>query len=47
VFSAALAAHLARGQMLDDAIGAAKRLVDRGLREALHVGKGRAVLGFR
>jgi hydroxymethylpyrimidine/phosphomethylpyrimidine kinase len=46
-FSAALAAHLARGQMLDDAIGAAKRLVDRGLREALHVGNGRAVLGFR
>jgi hydroxymethylpyrimidine/phosphomethylpyrimidine kinase len=47
VFSAALAAHLARGDTLENAVGAAKRLVERSLREALHVGKGRLVLGFR
>jgi hydroxymethylpyrimidine/phosphomethylpyrimidine kinase len=46
VFSAALAAHLARGDSLDAAVGAAKRFVDRSLREAVRVGRGRSVVGF-
>jgi hydroxymethylpyrimidine/phosphomethylpyrimidine kinase len=47
VFSAALAAHLARGRDLDDAVAAAKRFVESRLRRALALGRGRRVLDLR
>ena len=47
VFSAALAAHLARGCDLGDAVAAAKRFVESRLRRALALGHGRRLLDFR
>lgn len=47
VFSAALAAHLARGSDLDDAARAAKRFVEQRLRGATRLGRGRLHLDLR
>jgi len=47
VFSAALAAHLARGDDVDEAVGAAKRFVESQLRRALELGRGRPLFDFR
>jgi len=44
VFSAAIAAHLARDATLEDAVGKAKRFVERLLGSAPRVGAGRPVL---
>jgi hydroxymethylpyrimidine/phosphomethylpyrimidine kinase len=46
-FSAALAAHLARGSGLDDAVRAAKRFVEERLRAAAQLGRGRLHLDLR
>jgi len=43
-FSAAIAAHLARGASLEDAVRGAKRYVYSALRHSFKLGKGRAVL---
>jgi hydroxymethylpyrimidine/phosphomethylpyrimidine kinase len=43
-FSAAIAAHLARGMSLEDAVRGAKRYVTAALRQSFKLGKGRAVL---
>jgi len=43
-FSAAIAAHLARGASLEDAVRAAKRYVTAALRQSFKLGKGRALL---
>lgn len=43
-FSAAIAAHLARGASLEDAVGAAKDFVTRALSGSFKLGKGRAIL---
>ncbi|MBI2963931.1 MAG: bifunctional hydroxymethylpyrimidine kinase/phosphomethylpyrimidine kinase [Deltaproteobacteria bacterium] len=47
VFSAALAAHLARGASLDEAVAWAKRFVERRLRRAVVLGSGRPRLDLR
>ena len=47
VFSAALAALLARGEDLERAVSGAKRFVDARLKRALHLGGGRAVVDLR
>lgn len=47
VFSAALAAHLARGASLDEAVTQAKRFVERRLRRAVALGAGRRHLDLR
>jgi hydroxymethylpyrimidine/phosphomethylpyrimidine kinase len=46
-FSAALAAHLARGSGLDDAVRAAKGFVEERLRSAVQLGRGRLHLDLR
>jgi len=43
-FSAAIAAHLARGASLEDAVRGAKRYVTAALRHSFKLGKGRALL---
>lgn len=43
-FSAAIAAHLARGRSLEDAVRGAKRYVTRALKHRFKLGKGRALL---
>jgi hydroxymethylpyrimidine/phosphomethylpyrimidine kinase len=43
-FSAAIAAYLARGATLNDAVRGAKRYVTRALRHSFKLGKGRALL---
>jgi hydroxymethylpyrimidine/phosphomethylpyrimidine kinase len=43
-FSAAIAAHLARGISLEDAVRGAKRYVARALKHRFRLGKGRALL---
>ena len=43
-FSAAIAAHLARGASLEDAVRGAKRYVTAALRQSFKLGKGRALL---
>jgi len=43
-FSAAIAAHLARGASLEDAVRGAKRFVTAALRHSFKLGKGRALL---
>ncbi|MGH7924488.1 MAG: bifunctional hydroxymethylpyrimidine kinase/phosphomethylpyrimidine kinase [Candidatus Binatus sp.] len=43
-FSAAIAAHLARGVSLEDAVRGAKRFVTVALRQSFKLGKGRALL---
>jgi hydroxymethylpyrimidine/phosphomethylpyrimidine kinase len=43
-FSAAIAAHLARGISLEEAVGGAKRYVTRALKHRFRLGKGRALL---
>lgn len=43
-FSAAIAAHLARGKNLEEAVRGAKRYVTRGLKHRFKLGKGRAIL---
>jgi hydroxymethylpyrimidine kinase/phosphomethylpyrimidine kinase len=45
-FSAALAAHLARGSGLDEAVREAKRFVEERLRAAAQLGRGRLHLGL-
>ncbi len=47
VFSAALAAHLARGSGVDDAARKAKRFVEERLRRAAQLGRGRMHLDLR
>jgi hydroxymethylpyrimidine/phosphomethylpyrimidine kinase len=47
VFSAALAAHLAAGRGIDQAVSRAKRFVEARLRCAARLGGGRAILDFR
>ncbi|HUA35314.1 MAG TPA: bifunctional hydroxymethylpyrimidine kinase/phosphomethylpyrimidine kinase [Candidatus Binataceae bacterium] len=44
VFSAAIAAHLARGAKLEDAVSAAKEFVTLALANSFKLGRGRAVL---
>jgi hydroxymethylpyrimidine/phosphomethylpyrimidine kinase len=46
VFSAALAAHLAQGSVLDEAVRGAKRFVEERLRSATQLGRGRMHLGL-
>jgi hydroxymethylpyrimidine/phosphomethylpyrimidine kinase len=46
-FSAALAAHLAQGRELDEAVRAAKRFVEERLRAAALLGRGRPQLDLR
>ena len=43
-FSAAIAAHLARGKNLEDAVRGAKRYVTKALKHRFKLGKGRALL---
>ena len=43
-FSAAIAAHLARGASLEDAVRGAKRFVTNALKHSFKLGKGRALL---
>jgi hydroxymethylpyrimidine/phosphomethylpyrimidine kinase len=43
-FSAAIAAHLARGASLEDAVRGAKRFVTLALKQSFKLGKGRALL---
>ena len=43
-FSAAIAAYLARGENLEDAVRGAKRYVTRALKRRFKLGKGRAIL---
>ncbi len=43
-FSAAIAAHLARGEELEDAVRKAKRFVTRAIRHAFQLGEGRLLL---
>jgi hydroxymethylpyrimidine/phosphomethylpyrimidine kinase len=43
-FSAAIAAHLARGAALEDSVSAAKDFVTRALAQSFKLGKGRALL---
>lgn len=43
-FSAAIAAHLARGKNLEDAVRNAKRYVTKALKHSFKLGKGRALL---
>jgi hydroxymethylpyrimidine kinase/phosphomethylpyrimidine kinase len=47
VFSAALAAHLAVGRTIDEAVRRAKRFVEARLRRAARLGGGRAILDLR
>jgi hydroxymethylpyrimidine/phosphomethylpyrimidine kinase len=47
VFSAALAAHLAAGRDIDEAVRRAKRFVEARLRRAARLGGGRAILDLR
>jgi hydroxymethylpyrimidine/phosphomethylpyrimidine kinase len=47
VFSAAIAAHLARGRSLDEAVRGAKRFVEDRLRCAVRLGAGRRLLDLR
>jgi len=47
VFSAAIAAHLAAGRPIDDAVAAAKRFVEQRLRRARPLGAGQRLLDLR